>query len=153
MAESKNILHHRRFLASSTKLNFSRVPLHKISLFNCTTSLMSFPFESVRQTGLTAVRFTMSSRCCPFDTQRIAVSIVIYESALPDDRKVEAKVLKSCESVIITQASGGLKLVDSLTCLAKYTSALSRDIWQDNALYASFVVGFPAHRLFKFRVS
>ncbi|KAM0464501.1 hypothetical protein ACHAPV_002327 [Trichoderma viride] len=52
--------------------------------------------------------------------------------ALPDDRKVEdfdvrPEVLKSCESVIATEAGGGLKLVDSLACLAKYTSSLSRD--------------------------
>jgi endoribonuclease Dicer len=52
--------------------------------------------------------------------------------ALPDDRKVEdfdirPEVLKSCESVITTEAGGGLKLVDSLACLAKYASSLSRD--------------------------
>lgn len=52
--------------------------------------------------------------------------------ALPDDRKAEdfdvrPEVLKSCEAVITTEAGGGLKLVDSLACLAKYTSSLSRD--------------------------
>jgi endoribonuclease Dicer len=52
--------------------------------------------------------------------------------ALPEDRKVEdfdvrPEVLESCESVITTEAGGGLKLVDSLACLAKYTSSLSRD--------------------------
>lgn len=52
--------------------------------------------------------------------------------ALPDDRKVEdfdvrPEVLKSCEGVITTEAGAGLKLVDSLACLAKYTSSLSRD--------------------------
>lgn len=52
--------------------------------------------------------------------------------ALPDDRKVEdfdvrPEVLRDCESIITTEAGGGLKLVDSLACLAKYTSSLSQD--------------------------
>ncbi|UKZ72237.1 uncharacterized protein TrAtP1_013179 [Trichoderma atroviride] len=52
--------------------------------------------------------------------------------ALPEDRKVEdfdvrPEVLQSCETIIATESGGGLKLVDSLACLAKYTSSLSRD--------------------------
>lgn len=52
--------------------------------------------------------------------------------ALPDDHKVEdfdvrPETLKDCESIITTEAGGGLKLLDSLACLAKYASSLSRD--------------------------
>ncbi|KAH8125046.1 hypothetical protein LI328DRAFT_156050 [Trichoderma asperelloides] len=52
--------------------------------------------------------------------------------ALPEDRKVEdfdvrPDVLKDCESIITTAAGGGLKLIDSLACLAKYASSLSKD--------------------------
>ncbi|KAL7919430.1 hypothetical protein ACQKWADRAFT_329617 [Trichoderma austrokoningii] len=65
------------------------------------------------------------ARSAAFELQRFC-------RALPDDRKVEdfdvrPEVLRNCEEVIITESGGGLKLVDSLACLAKYSSSLSRD--------------------------